>query len=240
RRRRSGRAAGRGRTRPGPAHRTRRRPVRAARPQAGQGWLWRSAFASSPVNLPERRPEGSGRLGRKHRPAGKVPPGPPGPVRGILSAMSDPATDERMMALALRLAAGAADHGDVPIGAVVARGAEVLGQAGNERELRGDPTAHAEVLALREAAKRLGGWRLLETTLYVTLEPCPMCAGAITLARVPRLVYGTADPKGGAVGSVIDLFAEPVVNHRPTVEAGRMADDAAARPERFVSGPRAS
>ena len=106
----------------------------------------------------------------------------------------------------------------------MARGDEVLGQAGNERELRRDPTAHAEVLALREAAERLGGWRLLETTIYVTLEPCPMCAGAITLARVPRLVYGAADPKGGAVGSVIDLFAEPVVNHRPAVEEGLLAD----------------
>ena len=126
--------------------------------------------------------------------------------------------DEVMMRRALQLAEAAAGHGDVPIGAVVARGDEVLGQAGNERELRRDPTAHAEVLALREAAERLGGWRLLETTLYVTLEPCPMCAGAITLARVPRLVYGAADPKGGAVGSVIDLFAEPVVNHRPAVE----------------------
>ena len=119
------------------------------------------------------------------------------------------------MQMALRLAEEAATHGDVPIGAVVARGDEVLGSAGNERELRGDPTAHAEVLALRQASERLGGWRLLETTIYVTLEPCPMCAGAITLARVPRLVYGTADPKGGAVGSVIDLFAAPVVNHRP-------------------------
>jgi tRNA(adenine34) deaminase len=128
-------------------------------------------------------------------------------------------TDERMMRRALELAEEAARHDDVPIGAVVARADEVLGQAGNERELRRDPTAHAEVLALRQAAKRLGGWRLLETTIYVTLEPCPMCAGAITLARVPRLIYGAADPKGGAVGSVIDLFAEPVVNHRPTSRA---------------------
>src|SRR3954452_14465445 len=97
--------------------------------------------------------------------------------------------DERHMRMALQLAVDAARKGDVPIGAVVARGGEVLGSAGNERELRGDPTAHAEVLALRQASERLGGWRLLETTIYVTLEPCPMCAGAITLARVPRLVY---------------------------------------------------
>jgi tRNA(adenine34) deaminase len=151
--------------------------------------------------------------------------------------MSTP-TDEAMMKRALELAEAASGHGDVPIGAVVARGDEVLGQAGNERELRRDPTAHAEVLALREAAERLGGWRLLETTLYVTLEPCPMCAGAITLARVPRLVYGAADPKGGAVGSVIDLFAEPVVNHRPTVEEGLLAEESAALLASFFSSRR--
>jgi tRNA(adenine34) deaminase len=147
-------------------------------------------------------------------------------------------TDERMMRRALGLARRAAEHGDVPIGAVVARGEEVLGEAGNQRELRGDPTAHAEVIALREAAARLGGWRLLETTIYVTLEPCPMCAGAITLARVPRLVYGASDPKGGAVGSVIDLFAEPVVNHRPAVERGALAEESAALLESFFSSRR--
>jgi tRNA(adenine34) deaminase len=146
--------------------------------------------------------------------------------------------DEAMMRRALQLAEQAAGHDDVPIGAVVARGDEVLGQGGNERELRRDPTAHAEVLALREAAERLGGWRLLETTLYVTLEPCAMCAGAITLARVPRLVYAAADPKGGAVGSVIDLFAEPVVNHRPMVEGGLLADESAALLESFFSARR--
>lgn len=149
--------------------------------------------------------------------------------------MTERAIDERMMRRALRLAERAAGHGDVPIGAIVARGAEILGEAGNERELRGDPTAHAEVLALRQAAERLGGWRLLETTLYVTLEPCPMCAGAITLARVPRLVYGATDPKGGAVGSVIDLFDAPVVNHRPSVESGLMAEQSADLLEAFFS-----
>jgi tRNA(adenine34) deaminase len=147
-------------------------------------------------------------------------------------------TDQLMMRRALELAQQAASHGDVPIGAVVARGDEVLGQAGNERELRRDPTAHAEVVALRQAAERLGGWRLLETTIYVTLEPCPMCAGAITMARVPRLVYGAADPKGGAVGSVIDLFAEPVVNHRPVVEAGLLAAESAALLDGFFSSRR--
>jgi tRNA(adenine34) deaminase len=146
--------------------------------------------------------------------------------------------DRRHMQTALQLAEDAARHGDVPIGAVVARGDEVLGRAGNERELRGDPTAHAEILAMRQASERLGGWRLLETTIYVTLEPCPMCAGAITLGRVPRLVYGAADPKGGAVGSVIDLFAEPVVNHRPTVEGGLLAAESAALLESFFSDRR--
>jgi tRNA(adenine34) deaminase len=152
--------------------------------------------------------------------------------------MPDMSTEEQMMRRALELAERAAGHGDVPIGAVVARGDEVLGQAGNERELRRDPTAHAEVIALREAADRLGGWRLLETTIYVTLEPCPMCAGAITLARVPRLVYGAADPKGGAVGSVIDLFAEPVVNHRPEVKGGLLAEESAALLEAFFAARR--
>src|SRR5436190_21214020 len=147
-------------------------------------------------------------------------------------------TDGVMMKRALELAEEAVGHDDVPIGAVVSRGNEVLGSAGNQRELRRDPTAHAEVLALREAAERLGGWRLLETTLYVTLEPCPMCAGAITLARVPRLVYGAADPKGGAVGSVIDLFDAPVVNHRPSVEAGLLGEQSAALLEEFFSARR--
>jgi tRNA(adenine34) deaminase len=147
-------------------------------------------------------------------------------------------SDERHMQMALQLAHDSATNGDVPIGAVVARGGEVLGSAGNERELRGDPTAHAEVLALRQASERLGGWRLLETTIYVTLEPCPMCAGAIALARVPRLVYGAADPKGGAVGSVIDLFAAPVVNHRPTVDGGLLGEESAALLDDFFSSRR--
>jgi len=152
--------------------------------------------------------------------------------------VTERATDERMMRRALQLAERAGGHGDVPIGAIVARGDEVLGAAGNERELRGDPTAHAEVLALRQASERLGGWRLLETTIYVTLEPCPMCAGAITLARVPRLVYGAADPKGGAVGSVIDLFGAPVVNYRPSVESGLMGQESADLLENFFSARR--
>ena len=101
---------------------------------------------------------------------------------------------------------------------MVARDGEPLAAAGNERELRGDPTAHAEVLAIRAAAEALGGWRLPETTLYVTLEPCAMCAGAIVLARIPSVVFGAADPKAGAAGSVLDVLGEPALNHRP---AGR-------------------
>jgi tRNA(adenine34) deaminase len=139
--------------------------------------------------------------------------------------------DTRMMRRALELARDAADHDDVPIGAVVARGGEELAAAGNQRELRGDPTAHAEILALRAASERLGGWRLPETTLYVTLEPCLMCAGAASLARVPRLVFGASDPKGGALGGVADAYAPPSsrpLNHLPAVEGGLLADRCAA------------
>ncbi len=132
------------------------------------------------------------------------------------------------MRAALAEAESAAEHDDVPIGAVVARDGAVLAAAGNERELRRDPTAHAEILALRAAAEALGGWRLPDTTLYVTLEPCAMCAGAIVLARVPRVVYAAPDPKAGAAGSVLNVLAEPRLNHRPEVEAGVLADEAAA------------
>jgi tRNA(adenine34) deaminase len=149
--------------------------------------------------------------------------------------MAFTSVDEALMRQALELAQSAAGHADVPIGALVARGEEELGAAGNERELRQDPTAHAELLALRQASDRLGGWRLPETTIYVTLEPCAMCAGAIALARVPRLVYGAADPKSGAVGTVVDLYAEPVVNHRPRVEGGLLAQESAALLESFFA-----
>src|SRR6478672_13068293 len=128
--------------------------------------------------------------------------------------------DERLMALALEQARGAEGHGDVPIGAVLARDGEPLAAAGNERELRGDPTAHAEILAIRAAAEALGGWRLPGTTLYVTLEPCAMCAGAIVLARIPTVVIGAPDPKAGAAGSVLDILAEPALNHRPELITG--------------------
>ena len=127
------------------------------------------------------------------------------------------------MRLALEQAERALGHGDVPVGAVLVRGGEVVGAGHNERELRQDPSAHAEMIALRAGARTLGSWRLLDTVLYVTLEPCAMCAGAIVLARVPRVVYGTTDPKAGAAGSVLDVLAEPRLNHRPLVEGGVMA-----------------
>jgi tRNA(adenine34) deaminase len=136
--------------------------------------------------------------------------------------------DEYFMRLALREAEAALEHEDVPIGAVVVREGEVIGVGRNERELRQDPTAHAEILALREASRTLGSWRVLESVLYVTLEPCAMCAGAIVLARVPRVVYGTIDPKAGAAGSVLDVLAQPRLNHRPAVAGGLLAQECAA------------
>jgi tRNA(adenine34) deaminase len=146
--------------------------------------------------------------------------------------------DEQFMRLALREAERAADHDDVPIGAVVVREGEVLAAAGNERELRADPTAHAEVLAMREAALRIGGWRIPDSVLYVTLEPCAMCAGAIVLARVPRVVYGAPDPKAGAAGSVLDILGEPRFNHRPQVDGGLLAGEAATLLESFFAARR--
>ncbi len=128
------------------------------------------------------------------------------------------------MRLALREAERALEHDDVPIGAVIVHEGEVIGTAHNERELRDDPTAHAEMIALREAARSLASWRILDAVLYVTLEPCAMCAGAIVLGRVPRVIYGAADPKAGAAGSVLDVLAEPRLNHRPTVSGGLLAE----------------
>jgi tRNA(adenine34) deaminase len=136
--------------------------------------------------------------------------------------------DEWFMRLAIREAERALDHDDVPIGAVVVREGEVIGAGHNERELRQDPTAHAEMLALREAATAVGSWRVLDSVLYVTLEPCAMCAGAIVLARVPRVVYGTVDPRAGAAGSVLDVLAEPRLNHRPEVSGGLLGAECAA------------
>jgi tRNA(adenine34) deaminase len=135
--------------------------------------------------------------------------------------------DEHFMRLALREARLALEHDDVPIGAVVVKDGEVIGAGHNERELREDPTAHAEILALREAAAKVGSWRVLESVLYVTLEPCAMCAGAIVLARVPRVVWGTDDPKAGAAGSIMDVLRHPRLNHRPEATGGLLADESA-------------
>jgi tRNA(adenine34) deaminase len=137
----------------------------------------------------------------------------------------DPEKNGYFMRLALREAERARDHGDVPIGAVVVSAGEVIAAGRNERELLQDPTAHAEILALREAARALGSWRVLDATLYVTLEPCAMCAGAIVLARVPYVMFGASDPKAGAAGSVLDVLGEPRLNHRPEVEGGVLGEE---------------
>ncbi len=136
--------------------------------------------------------------------------------------------DVRFMSLALEEARRAGEQGEVPVGAVLVVEDEVVAAAGNERERRHDPTAHAEMLVLREGAAKLGGWRLREATLYVTLEPCPMCAGAIVLARIKRLVYGPDDPKAGAAGSIFNIVDHPALNHRPEVRAGLMEAEGAA------------
>ena len=146
--------------------------------------------------------------------------------------------DERFMRLALAEAEGALEHDDVPVGAVLVRGGEVVGAGRNERELRQDPSAHAEMIALREGARALGSWRLLDCVLYVTLEPCAMCAGAIVLGRVPRVVYGTTDPKAGAAGSVLDVLAEPRLNHRPQVSGGLLAPECASLLRTFFASRR--
>jgi tRNA(adenine34) deaminase len=142
------------------------------------------------------------------------------------------------MAAALEEARRCLTWGDVPIGAVVVREAELLAAFGNERERRGDPTAHAEVLALREAAARLGSWRLEGCEIYVTLEPCAMCAGAMVLARVPRLIYGAEDPKAGFAGSLGDLVRDPRLNHRLEVTAGVRAEESAELLREFFAGRR--
>jgi tRNA(adenine34) deaminase len=134
--------------------------------------------------------------------------------------------DAELMRLALAEAGRAAERGDVPVGAVVARGDEVLGRSGNARERDQDPTAHAEVLAVRAAAAALGTWRLEGCTMYVTLEPCAMCAGALVLARLDRLVFGAPDPKAGFVGSLGDLVRDPRLNHRIEVESGMLEAEA--------------
>lgn len=132
------------------------------------------------------------------------------------------------MGLAIDQARSAELHEDVPIGAVIVRDGEVIAAAGNQRELKKDPTAHAELLAIQQASQALGGWRLPETTLYVTLEPCAMCAGAIVLARIPTVVFGAWDPKAGAAGSVMNVLNDPALNHRPEVTGGVREAECAA------------
>jgi tRNA(adenine34) deaminase len=146
--------------------------------------------------------------------------------------------DEHFMRLALREATRALEHDDIPVGAIVVHDGGVIGSGHNERELRCDPTAHAEVIALRDAARTLGSWRVLESVLYVTLEPCAMCAGAIVLARIPRVVFGASDPKAGAAGSVLDVLAEPRLNHRPQVQAGMLAGECAELLRSFFASRR--
>jgi tRNA(adenine34) deaminase len=146
--------------------------------------------------------------------------------------------DEHFMRLAVREAERAVEHDDVPVGAVVVREGEVAGAGHNERELRADPTAHAELLAIREAARALGSWRLLDCVLYVTLEPCAMCAGAIVLARIPRVIFAASDPKAGAAGSVLDVLGESRLNHRPEVAAGLLAAESAELLRSFFASRR--
>ena len=142
------------------------------------------------------------------------------------------------MLQALAEARRAGEIGEVPIGAVVVRGGEVVGRGYNRREVDGDPLAHAELLAIREAASRLQGWRLEGCTMYVTLEPCAMCAGAVVLARVARVVYGATDPKAGAAGSVLNVLAEPRLNHRPETAGGLLAEESAGLLRSFFADRR--
>jgi tRNA(adenine34) deaminase len=147
-------------------------------------------------------------------------------------------SDEVFMREALSLAFEAAAAGEVPVGAVVVKDGAVVGRGHNRPVAGRDPTAHAEVMALRDAAERIGNYRLAECMLYVTLEPCAMCAGAIMNARIRRVVYGAADPKSGACGSVVDLFAENRLNHHATVVGGVLAEEAAKMLQDFFSARR--
>jgi len=151
----------------------------------------------------------------------------------------DTATDERFMRLALAQAAGAAAIGEVPIGAVVVCDGKVVATGSNRREIDADPTAHAELMAVREASAALGRWRLEGCTVYVTLEPCPMCAGALHAARVDRCVYGAVDPKAGALGTLYDIASDERLNHRYEVTAGVLADESSALLKGFFAGLRA-
>jgi len=162
----------------------------------------------------------------------------PGDADGTIG--SSIVDDTAAMQLALAQAAAAEAHDDVPIGAVVVRDGIVIAARHNERELTGDPTAHAEVLAIRDASRVVGHWRLDECTLYVTLEPCTMCAGALVNARIGRVVYGATDPKAGASGSLYDILADTRLNHRPPVESGLLATECGSLLRAFFAARRVS
>lgn len=147
-------------------------------------------------------------------------------------------TDEELMRVALEEAQLSLEHGDVPIGAVVARGPEIIARAHNQRELRNDPTAHAEILALREAAEAIGSWRLNGLTMYVTLEPCAMCAGGLVLARINRLVYGPADPRAGAALSLYNIPQDPRLNHEVEITTGVLEEECGALLRNFFGARR--
>jgi tRNA(adenine34) deaminase len=146
--------------------------------------------------------------------------------------------DAAWMREALAEAEQALAQRDVPVGAVAVRDGMVVGRGHNRKEVDADPTAHAEMFALREAARALGSWRLVGVTLYCTLEPCPMCAGAMVAARLPRLVYGADDPKAGAAGSLVELLRDPRFNHQVAVTRGVLAEESQALLERFFAGLR--
>ena len=145
---------------------------------------------------------------------------------------------EHYMQEAIREAQIAASYGEVPIGAVIVKDGEIIARGHNMREIWKDPTAHAELIAIREAARRLGGWRLTGCSLYVTLEPCPMCAGSIVLSRVDHVVIGAMDPKGGAVGSKMNIVETDEFNHRPEVTAGVLVAECSMMLKEFFSGLR--
>ncbi|MBO2533575.1 tRNA-adenosine deaminase [Planifilum fulgidum] len=145
-----------------------------------------------------------------------------GAVKNVEAGLS---ADERWMREALEEARKAAEIGEVPIGAVIVRNGEIVGRGHNRRETDRDPTAHAEMIAIREAAGRLGGWRLIGCSLYVTLEPCPMCAGAILQSRIERVVFGASDPKGGCAGTLMNLLADGRFNHQAEVVSGVLAEE---------------
>jgi tRNA(adenine34) deaminase len=143
----------------------------------------------------------------------------------LLDQELEPLSDEHWMRQALKLAQQAADQDEVPVGAIIVHKNKIIASAFNQREQLADPTAHAEMIAITQAASHLNSWRLLECSMFVTLEPCPMCAGAILQSRIPRIVYGALDPKAGAVVSLFQLLNDPRLNHRCETLSGVLADE---------------